>query len=152
MNKNFDGGWEDCLLALGTLQSDCLCRVECERNQNADNPGETACILVGEDVGETGCGYSTDLSSYMLCQVLYCTGKSLLPSCWHKKHHVHLIISKASPAVTWSFSPGDVHLSPPDKWLKNLKKIMCKIFAINEEGFLQAHRRPSSCSYIWLRS
>ena len=69
------------MLALSTLQFDCLCRVECGSNQDADKPGETVCILVGEDTGETGCGYSKDLSSSMLCQVLFCTGESLFPSC-----------------------------------------------------------------------
>lgn len=116
MNKNFDGDGEARVLALRTLQSDCLWEVECESNEDADKPGETVCVLVWEDIGETDCGYLKDLSSYILCQVLVCTGESLLPSRWHMKHHMHLIISKASTAISWSFFPDDMHLSPPGKW------------------------------------
>lgn len=63
MNKNFDGDWEVRVLALDTLPFDCLCGMECESSQDADKPGETVCILVGEDVRETSCGYSKDVYS-----------------------------------------------------------------------------------------
>lgn len=90
------------------LLSDCLCGVKCESNQDADKSAETVCIymlgkmleILAVDKGKIYWAVFS-VRFYFAEEKVYCM-----------KHHVHLIISKASSAFTWSFSPEVMHHLP----------------------------------------